>query len=61
MKSKGHGSEGQGSPKSMVSGVVQTKSNEADNFTKSVTINSDVVTCDEIGTTELSNFVSACL
>ena len=59
MKSKGHGLEGQGIPKSMVSGAVQTKSNEADIFTKRVTINSDVVTCDEKGTTELSNFFSA--
>ena len=59
MKSKGHGSEGQGSPKSMGSEAVQTKSNKADIFTKSVAINLDVVTCDEKGTTELSNFVSA--
>ena len=57
--SKGHGSEGQGSPKSMGSGAVQTKPNEADIFTKSIAINSDVVSCDEKGTTELSNFVSA--
>ena len=59
MKSNGPGVEGPGSPKSMCSGVVPTKLNEADIFTKSVAINSGVVTCDEKGTTELSNFVSA--
>ena len=50
IKSKGHGLEGQGSAKNMDSGAVQTMLNK-----------SDVVTCDEKGTTELSNVVSACL
>ena len=50
MKSKGHGSERQGSPKRIDSGAVQTMLNK-----------SDIVTCDEKGTTKLSNFVSACL
>ena len=61
MKSKRHGSEGQGNPKSMGSGAVQTMSNDADIFTKSIASKSGVVTCDKKGTTKLSNFVSACL